>query len=196
MKNYTYVFALILALCCCGCSETPEEPAETEPSTTENIIFCAETPSLSFDSLEAFLASEACAQMRNNGYIPYVPTYDAEVYEVLSVRLINDTYEIGFRHITENKRVLYCVTCNSIFEKAEDFAEIYRDAPEKNVILTTEKDGVVYEGYVMHTPFQEELVYNLHYIPIAGYDVYIHSDSPTPEEAIAYIHEFDLVAAE
>ncbi len=193
----TLLISLLTLLLCCGCNQKPTESAETEPATTENGIICEDVNLMQeFDSLEAFISSDLYAQMQNEEYKPYVPDYAAAGYEVTGVRALHDVYEISLYHAEKDKRILYSVTCNSIFETTEDLAQLYQNEPEKNVILTTEKDGVVYEGYVMHTPFQEELVYNLHYIPMDGYDVYIHSDSPTPEEAIAYIHEFDLVPAE
>ena len=63
-------------------------------------------------------------------------------------------------------------------------------------IVTVEKDGVNYDVYVSKTILVDYDEYSIAYIPFEGYILDIHPRVSTPEEALAYIHEFDLVPVE
>ncbi len=229
MKKQAYLFALILAFCCCGCNQNPAEPEETEAPTTHATEAPTEqateaptpepttapdapeeTPeetqksvssmdiarTVYYDDVDEFLSSDFCHTMQSAGYTPYVLSYDTEKYELSHIRCDSRFYEFSLLEKENGGSIIYCVTYDAYFKNVEEIAALYVDEPEKNLITSVEKDGSVFDVHVSRIPSPDVSHYNLSYLPFEGYMVYIGSDSPTPEEAIAYIHEFDLVPAE
>ncbi len=195
MKKRTYLFALILVFCCCGCSRNAEtETKETTEPTGFKMYVNADT-SERYDDVSGFLASEFCASVEKQGFTVYLPSYDTEKYTLEQIRVTGNVYTFYLYEASTEKRLSYGITYDAPF-KSETERQAYYQETEHDVITSVDKNGTAQEVYVHKMPFTVTDVYNLSYLPFDGYDVYINSDSPTPDEAIAYIHEFDLVPAE
>ncbi len=226
MKKRTYLFSLILAFCCCGCNQNPTEPEETDASTaqatevpTEQVTeIPTETPTtpptsapeeetteyiedvdlartVEYDTVDEFLASDFCKKMKEDGFTPYVLAYDEERFELKGMHSDASFYVFGFHDKEKDQGVSCTIMYNTYMTDIEQMMDNIR-VPVEHVFTTVEKDGVSYEVYAGDAPFDEWVLYNMGYLPFEKWQMSIKSDSPTPEEAIAYIHEFDLVPAE
>ncbi len=205
MKKQAYLFALILALCCCGCSETssfPEASAQKELETQAPVdlglaggSYCVDLDTtVYYDSVSEFLDSEFCMNMKESGFAPYLLSYDESRYEFYGMRADGKFYDFQLKDTESGLSITCSVSYSETYHEIEDLYENTVHAIDPT-ITAVEKDGVTYDVAVHQVPFEPEIQYNITYIPMDGYTLYIGTDSPTPEEAIAYIHEFDLVPA-
>ncbi len=206
MKKQAYLFALILAFCCCGCSETPSFPeasAQKELETQAPVdlglaggTYCVDLDTtVYYDSVSEFLDSEFCENMKESGFAPYLLSYDESRYELRRMRSDGKFYDFQLKDTVNDLSITCSIKYSGTYHEIEDLYENTVQAIEPT-ITAVDKDGVTYDVAVQQVPFDPEIKYNITYIPMDGYTLYIGTDSPTPEEAIAYIHEFDLVAAE
>ncbi|MBE6826090.1 MAG: hypothetical protein E7511_04305 [Ruminococcus sp.] len=185
------VLALVLPMMLCGCSaEAAVESKSTEPVMHVNI-----DDTIPYQDVPAFLASDFCKEMRESGYTVYVPEFDAEKYDFVKVESHRSFYNFFFDEKGTSKRINYQITYNTFEKTVEEFTGNVLDT-SGDIFTTVEKDGVEYDVYIPKTPYMTETEYNLQYIPFEKYHVYILCKTSTPEEALAYIHDFDLVPVE
>ncbi|MBQ7003523.1 MAG: hypothetical protein IJN57_06105 [Oscillospiraceae bacterium] len=205
MKKRIYVLALIMLLCGCGSQQVPPEETvltttqpekivetqDTETTPLETVLEVDLNTTTKYGDFEGFLKSDFCKEMRENGYAPYAISYDEERYELKGVTADGCFYSMGFRNKQGGKGV-YCAISFGSYETVDDLTANVWDTSGDS-FATVDKNGVSYDVYIAKTPYIDYDVYAISYIPFSGYKMYIHADASTPEEALAYIHEFDLV---
>lgn len=190
------IFAVLMcmSLFLCGCGTQENEITPTEQGSTEK-IFDNEVRTIEYQTIPEFLESEFCQTMQSEGFAVYLPSYDAAQYELRRITSDAAFYEFSFIETATEKGVVYSVLYNTHFRSADEFAELYPDTADENILTSVEKDGVSQDVYIVKTPYTEDASYNLSYLPMEGYEVYIGSNSATPEDALTYIHDFDLEPA-
>ena len=209
MKKRIYVLALTMLLCGCGANRTDlkerettalnptiasVETTDTQETTANYICEVDLNRSVEYGSFEGFLRSDFCKEMRENGYTPYAISYDEERYELKGVRSDPGFYVMGFRdkYNPDGKGVSCTILYNAPEKTASELSRNKWDTSGDSIV-TVEKDGVNYDVYVSKAILVDYDEYSIVYIPFEGYTLSIRASASTPEEALAYIHEFDLV---
>ncbi|MBQ7003520.1 MAG: hypothetical protein IJN57_06090 [Oscillospiraceae bacterium] len=210
MKKRIYVLALTMLLCGCGANRTDLKEMETTtlnptiasvettetPETATNKIYDVELKtSTEYGSFEGFLRSDFCKKMRQDGFTVYALSYDEERFTGKGVTSDACFYKMGFRDALSEKGVICTITYNAYQKTAEELHKNKWDTSGDSIV-TVEKDGVNYDVYVSKTILVDYDEYSIIYIPFEGYTLSIRASASTPEEALAYIHEFDLVPVE
>lgn len=192
---------MCMPLMLCGCSTqeneiTPTEQVSTTSAQTEK-VYLNEVRTIEYQTIHEFLESEFCQTMQSEGFAVYLPSYDAAQYELRRITSDAAFYEFSFVETATGKYVVYGVLYRTCFKSADEFAQLYPDTADENILTSVEKDSVLQDAYIVKTQLTEDsCCYNLSYLPMEGYEVYIGSNSSTPEDALAYIHDFDLVPAD
>ena len=206
------VLALVLPMLLCGCGADRTETTSSEPTgSVEETEVTSETAAslvdeyicglpeiaFNFETEETFLASEFCEKMLHEGVVPHVLTYDPAKYELKKILADASFYEYQFL----NKENGVGVSCTvSYYIQEIGLFDLYSGIPlhdrENDVRTTVDKDGETYDVYIAKSDYSETGRYTLQYLPLHDFSLSIRSDASTPEEALAYIHEFDLVPVE
>ncbi|MBQ7013730.1 MAG: hypothetical protein IJN11_07445 [Oscillospiraceae bacterium] len=207
MKKQAFVLALAMLLCGCSANQTKPKEMETTtlnptiasvettetPETATNKIYDVELKtSTEYGSFEGFLRSDLCKKMQQDGFTVYALSYDEERFTGKGVTADACFYMMGIRDALTEKGVICSITYNSYVKTAEELSRNAWDTSGDSIV-TVEKDGVNYDVYISKTPYVDYDEYSIAYIPFEGYILDIHPRASTPEEALAYIHEFDLV---
>lgn len=194
MKRYLIISMFSLFLC--GCSSTAAtENQPTEESTEPELIYNM-SPHQQYDSIAEFLASDSYTQITNKGYTVYLPTWDEEKYHFTGIASDSSYYELYLHDEAAEETIVFNMIYGDFPKTIDQIAEIFETGGEEDTVMTAEKDGVTYEVYLNKKLNQESTEYSLHYLPTEGGYITIDTEKSTPEEALSYIHEFDLVPAE
>ncbi len=195
MKKIKYIGAA-LTLLLCGCGASAENGIE---STTEKVwpeYYVEVYNGKDYGSESKFFSSDFVGQMRDEGYTPYRLSYDTERFEFYRIQSDATFYEYRLKDKANGNDVTCTVAYHVEYLKHPSDAFANADLTDQDVVTTVEKDGASYEVYISKKPFVDYEAYNIVYLPFEGYKVSIYADASTPEEALAYIHEFDLVPVE
>ncbi|MBE6826091.1 MAG: hypothetical protein E7511_04310 [Ruminococcus sp.] len=208
MKKRIYVLALTMLLCGCGSQQVPPEetvltttqPEEivetknTESTPLETVLEVDLNTTTQYGSFEGFLRSDFCKKMQQDGFTTYALSYDKERFVERGMMSDASFYTMGFndKNNPEGRGVVCTITYNAYEKTAEELAGNKWDTSGDSIV-TVEKDGVKYDVYVSKTILVDYDEYSIIYIPFEGYTLSIRASASTPEEALAYIHEFDLV---
>ncbi len=206
MKKRIYVLALTMLLCGCGSQQVPPEETvltttqpeeivetqDTETTPLETVLEVDLNTTTKYGSFEGFLRSDFCKKMQQDGFTVYALSYDEERFTGKGVTSDACFYMMGIRDALTEKGVICSITYNSYVKTAEELSRNAWDTSGDSIV-TVEKDGVNYDVYISKTPYVDYDEYSIAYIPFEGYILDIHPRASTPEEALAYIHEFDLV---
>ena len=211
MKKRIYVLALTMLLCGCGSQQVPPEETvltttrpeeivetqDTEATTLETVLEVDLNTTTQYGSFEGFLRSDFCKKMQQDGFTTYALSYNKERFVDRGVTSDACFYMMGLedRNNPDRWNVICTITYDSYVKTAEELAGNKWDTSGDSIV-TVEKDGVNYDVYISKTPLVDYDEYSIAYIPFEGYTLDIHASASTPEEALAYIHEFDLVPVE
>ncbi len=204
MKNTKRLIAICLLTCMitgCGVAEEnkSEQMVETVQNTvsdTEEEIICAlPDTTVYYDSEQAFLASDFCYEMQQKGYEPYLLSYDKERFEFCQMWSDASFYVYALIDKNNGAGVDYTITYETHERTASELNQNTADKSGDSIV-TVEKDGSSFDVYIAKSPYIDYDQYSIQYLPFTAYRVSIHARASTPEEALAYIHEFDLVPVE
>lgn len=202
MKKKLTFLLVPLFLLCSGCSDAQgsapavkeskaESVTETDAPRAEYNVSTRET----YTTMEAFLASEFCQNMKEEGDTLYMPDYDEARFTFEAVSTAGSCYELELTDTETDSSVIISINHNAYQEAVSDFAT-NKITTEGDIITTAEKDGTTYDVYLHKDGFIETDQYSLSYIPFPGYTVYIISDRATPEAVLEDFQAFTLITQE
>ncbi len=203
-KNLIGICLIAVMLCGCGAATKKEDKTTSkateisesqEMSLSDEMIvedMVDEDTKLWYDTDEEFLSSVFCADMRQDGYVPCLLSYDKEHYELDKISSSAHTYVFYLLDKTLNVGVHYSISYD-VYERTASELCANKTQKDEDSIVSVDKDGVSYDVYISKTPYIDYDQYGILFLPSDGYKVSIYADASTPEEALAYIYEFDLV---
>lgn len=189
------VLLMCMSLFLCGCSALTDGGSSAVKETFPE-YYADEETRVRYENESEFLDSDFCDEMKQNGYTIYQLSYDEERYELLGMLSDRNLYKYQLTDKETGAEVDYSICYNVGYLEHPSDAFANADDTSKDVSTTVEKDGQGYDVYISRTPYVEEDEYGIVYLPFEDYKVSIYADAPTPEDALAYIHDFDLVPAE
>lgn len=182
MKRFSFI--LLPSLLLCGCSQQSEETVHIDEDLT-----------ITYSDVDEFLASDFCDTMKEDGFTVYLPSFDTEKYTISRIISSNELYWFVLKNTENDQGIIYQISYDCYEQTVDQLSDNKMDK-SGDIITTAEKNGITYDVYLSKTLYVDWDEYNLIYLPFEDYSVYIGSDSPTPEAALSYIHDFDLVPAE
>ncbi len=200
MKKYLSIVMFCVLLTGCGAAEETLVKKEmnmqsaASDSEQDKIVCALPETTIYYDSEAAFLASDFCAEMQQKGYTPYLLSYDEERYEFCQMWSDASFYVYSLIDKTEDEGVTYTISYETYERTATELNQNKADKSGDSIV-TVEKDGMSYDVYISKSPYIDYDRYSIQYLPFMEYKVSIHAGATTPEAALAYIHEFDLVPA-
>ena len=211
MKKHIYVLALTMLLCGCVSQQVPPEETvltttqpeeivetqDTETTPLETVLEVDLKTGMQYGDFKGFLRSDFYKKMQQDGFTTYALSYDKDRFVERGMSSDACFYTMGFddKNKPDGWGVVCTITYNAYEKTAEELAGNKWDTSGDSIV-TVEKDGVNYDVYISKTPLVDYDEYSIAYIPFEGYTLDIHASASTPEEALAYIHEFDLVPVE
>lgn len=197
MKKLIYALTLTVMLCGCGNSESTSVSEKNMVSDAVVVEGCSgeEDRRITYDSLDEFRGSTFYRTMKESGYTPYMLQYDEERYTF--ERMVSDAgfYIFCLKDSLTDKAVQCTITYDTYVTEMSQLQEIF--PYEKNILTTVERDGEVYDVYLVTSPYDEVENYSLSYLPYMGYEVSIRvGNNSSADEILAYFNEFTLVPDE
>ncbi len=202
MKKKLTFLLVPLFLLCSGCSDVQGSAPAAKESKAESVTETDASPahynvstSETYTTMEAFLASEFCQNMKEEGDTLYMPDYDEARFTFEAVSTAGSCHELELTDTETNSSVIISINHNAYHEKVSDFA-INKITTAGDIVTTAEKDGTTYDVYIHKDAYAETDRYSLSYIPFPGYSVYILSERSTPEAVLEDFQAFTLITQE
>lgn len=190
------VLLMCMSLLLCGCSEFTDGGGSSAVKETFPEYYADEETRIRYGSESEFLTSDFCDRMKRDGYTVYLLSCNEEQYEFQEIVSDGSFY----KYILADKETGAELECSLSYHveylKHPSDAFANADDTSKDSLTTVEKDGREYDVYISRTPYVEEDEYGIVYLPFDGYKMSIYAGASTPEDALAYIHDFDLVPAD
>ncbi|MBR4101105.1 MAG: hypothetical protein IKK51_04415 [Oscillospiraceae bacterium] len=184
MKKWLWAMPLCLLLCGCGAKETPEPEFHVDIDDTQY-----------FETVPDFLASEFCKEMQEDGFVTYLPAYDAEKYTLSMVNAVRKAYTFVLKEDEKSGATTIQIRYDSYEKTVDELAGNKLDRSGDSY-AAVEKDGRSYELYVSKTPYVSHNEYNIMCIPFEKYKLYIGAKADSPQGAIDAFQEFDLLPSD
>lgn len=193
------ICALILTAMLCGCGNSESASISDESLVTENNVIQGcdgdEDISATYNTLRDFRVSTFYSNIIKSGCTPYVLEYDEERYTFEKIISNAGFYMFILNDNVTDKEIHCTITYDTYVKNISQLQEIF--PYENNILTTAERDGEVYDVYLITSQYDEIENYSLSYLPYAGYEVSISAgDDSTADEILSYFNEFTLVPDE